>query len=135
MRYWLVKTEPEEYSYDDLERQRRDMWDGVRNALAQRHLREMKPGDQVLVYHSGKERAIVGVAQVVSNPYPDPTDGAGRSSTVDISPMGRLHRPISLAEVKQVSDFAEWELVRLPRLSVMPVPEGIWQRLMQLAQA
>lgn len=133
MAYWLVKTEPNEYSYDDLERAGKDMWDGVRNHLAQKHLRAMLPGDEVLIYHTGNERAIVGVGRVVSAPYPDPTDPTDKYITVDIAPVGRLQRPIPLAELKRWPEFAEWELVRLPRLSVMPVQPQWWARLLQLA--
>lgn len=133
MAYWLLKTEPNEYSYDDLERAGRDMWDGVRNHLAQKHLRTMQQGDQALIYHTGDERATVGMAEVVSSPFPDPTDTTGRFHAVDIVPIGRLQRPIPLAEVKQFPALSQWELVRLPRLSVVPVPPAIWQWLLQLA--
>lgn len=133
MAYWLVKTEPEVYSYDDLERAGRDMWDGVRNHTAKNHLNSMAPGEQVFIYHSGKERAIVGVAEVVSQPYPDPTEPSGKWVTVDMVPIGRLRRPISLAEVKQFPELADWELVRISRLSVMPVPPTVWEMLTQLA--
>lgn len=133
MAFWLVKTEPNEYSYDDLERAGRDMWDGVRNASAQNHLRSMRPSDPVFIYHTGRERAIVGVGQVVSEPYPDPTDESGKYVAVDIAAQGRLRRPISLAEVKQLPEFAEWELVRQGRLSVMPVPPPLWARLIELS--
>lgn len=135
MAYWLVKTEPHEYSYDDLERARRDMWDGVRNHAAQKHLRAMQPGDQVLIYHTGNERAIIGVGEVATSAYSDPTDTTGRAQAVDIVPLGRLKRPIALVEIKQLPEFGTWELVRLPRLSVMPVPPDVWSRLMQLAQS
>lgn len=135
MAFWLVKTEPHVYAYDDLERRGRDMWEGVRNNLAQRHLRSMAPGDRVMIYHSGSERAIVGLGEVVSAPYPDPTDPSGRCVTVDIAALGRLRRPVSLAEVKQHPEYTGWELVRLPRLSVMPVPPDIWHGLLRLAEA
>lgn len=135
--YWLLKTEPDVYSYSDLEKAGRDMWDGVRNAAAAKHLRAMRPGDLALVYHTGKERAAVGIAEVVSEPYPDPTadpaSNDGRWVAVDVSPRERLPRPVTLAEIKADPAFAGWELVRLPRLSVMPVPPALWQRILEMA--
>lgn len=133
MAYWLLKTEPREYSYHDLERAGRDVWDGVRNGLAQKNMRSMQPGDLAVIYHTGNERAMVGVAEVVSPPYPDPTAEDGSYVAVDVEPRGRLQRPISLAEVKEIPEFAEWELIRLPRLSVVPIRPEWWERLMVLA--
>ncbi|MCG0238309.1 MAG: EVE domain-containing protein [Firmicutes bacterium] len=133
MAYWLLKTEPEEYSYEDLERAGRDVWDGVRNPTAQRHLRAMQPGDLAFIYHTGTERAVVGIARVATAPYPDPQDPAGRFVVVDVEPAGRLPRKVTLAAIKADPAFAGWELVRLPRLSVMPVPEPLWQRILALA--
>lgn len=133
MAYWLLKTEPGEYAYADLEAAGRDVWDGVRNAVALRHLGAMRPGDQAFVYHSGKERAVVGVARVVSEPRPDPAGSDPRWIVVDVEPVGRLARPVSLAELKADRTFDGWELVRLPRLSVMPVPPGLWERILELS--
>ncbi len=133
MSLWLAKTEPESFSYSDLERLQRDMWDGVRNFTAAKHLGGMRPGDQVLIYHSVSEKAIVGVAEVVSQPYPDPTADDIRFVTVDMIPKYRLPRPVTLSEIKAIPDFAEWELVRQSRLSVMPVSEKRWQLIMKLA--
>jgi predicted RNA-binding protein with PUA-like domain len=131
--YWLLKTEPSAYSYDDLERLGRDRWDGVRNAVALRHLRAMAPGDLALVYHTGDERRAVGVCRVVSAPYPDPQAGDERLVVVDVAPAYRLPRPVTLAAIKADPAFAGWELVRQPRLSVMPVPEPLWRRLHAMA--
>ncbi len=135
MAYWLLKTEPSEYAYEDLERLGRDHWDGVRNAVAQRHLKAMRPGDQAFIYHTGDQRAVVGLAEVVSAPYPDPTASDPRWVVVDVTPKGRLPRPVTLAEMKADPAFAHWELVRLPRLSVMPVPPALWMRILQMAAA
>ncbi|HEY8449285.1 MAG TPA: EVE domain-containing protein [Bacillota bacterium] len=133
MAYWLLKTEPGEYAYADLERVGTDRWDGVRNAVALKHLRAMRPGDLALIYHTGSERAIVGVAEIVSDPYPDPA--AERWPVVDVRARRRLPRPVTLAEIKADPAFAAWELVRLPRLSVMPVPDEHWRRILAMAGA
>ncbi|GBG57681.1 hypothetical protein SPFL3102_00982 [Sporomusaceae bacterium FL31] len=134
MAYWLAKTEPESYSYDDLERLGRDGWNGVRNFTALKHISNMKPGDLVFVYHTGKEKAIVGVAGVVSQPYPDPTETDKRFIVADVEPRYRLDRPVSLKEIKQNPVFDEWELVRQSRLSVMPVTPEHWSLIHALAK-
>ena len=118
---WLVKTEPSEYSYADLERDGTAEWDGVTNPLAQRHLRAMRPGDDCVVYHSGSKRADVGLARVARDPYPDPTDPAGRRVWVDLAAERPLARPAPLATLKADPAFAESPLVRMARLSVMPL--------------
>lgn len=130
---WLVKTEPNEYSYADLERDGTAEWDGVTNALAQRHLRTMREGDVCVVYHSGGERAAVGLAQVVRDPYPDPTDPAGKRVWVDLRAERPLARPVSLAALKADSSFAESPLVRMSRLSVMPIEPGQLATIERLA--
>lgn len=134
MAYWLAKTEPESYSYDDLERLGRDRWNGVKNFTALKHISNMKPGDLVFVYHTGKEKAIVGVAGVVSQPYPDPTETDKRFIVADVEPRYRLDRPVSLKEIKQNPVFDEWELVRQSRLSVMPVTPEHWSLIHALAK-
>nr|BBH95644.1 ubiquinol-cytochrome c reductase [Thermogemmatispora argillosa] len=121
MAYFLVKTEPADYSVDDLEREQRTVWDGVRNPQAVRFIAQMRPGDWVLLYHSGVQAALVGLARVVSWPRPDPADQ--RSQVVDIEFVRRLVRPVTLREIKESRLFTDWSLVRQPRLSVMPVPE------------
>ncbi|HVB09629.1 MAG TPA: EVE domain-containing protein [Bacillota bacterium] len=127
--YWLVKTEPGDFSYDDLVRLKRDRWDGVRNPGALKNMRSMHPGDLAFVYHTGDERRIVGICRVVSEPYPDPRADDPRWVVVDVEPVERVMRPITLAEIKADPTYKDWELVRQGRLSVMPVPEAIWQRL------
>ena len=127
MAYWLAKTEPESFSYTDLEKLGRDCWDGVKNFAALKHMKNMKQGDLVFIYHTGKEKAIVGVAEVVSPPYPDPNETDKRFVVVDVEPRYPLERAVTLKEIKLNPAFQEWELVRQSRLSVMPVTEEHWQ--------
>ncbi|HWQ11382.1 MAG TPA: EVE domain-containing protein [Roseiflexaceae bacterium] len=131
--YWLLKTEPDSYSFADLEREGRTVWDGVANNAALLHLRAMRPGDLALIYHTGDERQAVGLAEVVSAPYPDPRAGDARLVVVDVRPLRRLARPVPLAAVKADPAFADFALVRQGRLSVVPVTPEQWARLMQLA--
>ena len=131
---WIVKTEPSTYSYDDLARQKTAVWDGVKNNLALKHLRSMKPGDQVLVYHTGDQKAVVGRAEVVSQPYPDPKQKDSKLTVVDLRAEGRLPRPVSLAEIKRDRAFADLALVRIGRLSVMPASVEQFKRLLKLGE-
>ena len=124
---WLLKTEPGEYSYDDLEREGRGRWDGVRNPVALGNLRAMRKGDRVLVYHTGGERAVVGTAEVVREAYPDPKAKNERLVVVDVEPRGRLARPVTLAEIKAMAEFAQSPLVRQGRLSVVPITAAQWK--------
>jgi predicted RNA-binding protein with PUA-like domain len=128
MSYFLAKSEPGTYSIDDLERDSRTMWDGVTNAQAVRVIREMRPGDTVFLYHSGKDTAVVGVARVVSEPRPDPNNA--KSSVVEFEYVGRVTPPVTLAEIKASKKFDEWALVRQSRLSTMPAPPEFvqWMR-------
>jgi len=129
--YWLMKTEPGEYSYSDLEQAGRDVWDGVKNFAALKNIKNMRPGDLVFIYHTGKEKSVTGVALVASGPYPDPEQEG--LYLVDLSAGYRLNRPVSLARIKSDPAFANWELVRLPRLSVMPVPAELWVKVHHMA--
>lgn len=126
---WLVKTEPSTYAFADLVREGRTAWTGVRNALAQQHLRAMRVGDDVLVYHTGSAKAVVGLARVARDPYPDPTAPGTSQVCVDLAPVEPLERPRPLATLKADADLAGFDLLRLPRLSVMPVPAAVWTRL------
>lgn len=126
---WLLKTEPGDYSYGELERAGRARWDGVRNPVAQRNLRAMQPGDRVLVYHTGDEKAVVGVAEVVRAAYPDPKYPEGKLVVVDLEPRGRLGRPVTLTEIKALAEFAESPLVRQGRLSVVPLTAAQWKAI------
>ncbi|MGE3268693.1 MAG: EVE domain-containing protein [Chloroflexota bacterium] len=126
MASWLLKTEPGEYSFADLERDGPAEWDGVKNAQAQINLRAMQEGDTCIIYHSMSERAAVGVAKVVKAPYPDPTDPAGKRVWVDLKAERRLERPVTLKELKAIPEFATCLLIRHTRLSVMPLtPEHL----------
>jgi predicted RNA-binding protein with PUA-like domain len=133
--YWIVKTEPSTYSYEDLARQKTAVWDGVKNNLALKHLRSMRPGDQVLVYHTGDEKAVVGVAEVTRAAYPDPKQKDPKLAVVDLKARERLPRPVPLAEIKGDRAFADLALVRIGRLSVMPASADQFQRLRKLGGA
>ncbi|AQS60542.1 ubiquinol-cytochrome C reductase [Desulforamulus ferrireducens] len=134
MAYWLAKTEPNCYSYADLARLSRDRWDGVRNFKALKYMRAMELGDLVFIYHTGKEKAIVGVAEVVATAYPDPEEQDPRYIVVDVSPRYPLDRPVTLKEIKANPVFGAWELVHQPRLSVMPVSEEHWTLIHHMAK-
>ncbi len=134
MAYWLAKTEPESFSYADLERLGRDRWNGVKNFAALKHMQNMKPGDLVFIYHTGKEKSVIGVAEVVSHAYPDPNETDSRLIVVDIEPRYHLDKPVTLREIKLNPAFQKWELVRQSRLSVMPVMEEYWQLVHSLAK-
>ena len=126
---WLVKTEPGSYSYDDLEREGRTVWEGVKNPAALGHLRAMAVGDEVLVYHTGDEKAVVGIAKAAGPAYVDPGDAAGKLYAVDVVPVKKLKSPVTLAAVKADKAFASFPLVRMSRLSVMPVTDDEWERI------
>ena len=129
---WLLKTEPSTYSFADLVRDGRTTWDGVSNPVALKHLRAMRKGDEALIYHTGEEKAIVGVARIASEPYPDPRAGDPKLVVVELEPVRPLSKPIPLAAVKADRRFAQFELVRIPRLSVLPVPAALWAGLLAL---
>jgi len=131
--HWILKTEPSEYAFADLQRDGRARWDGVTNALALKHLRSMHRGDPVLIYHTGDEKRLVGMATVASDPYPDPKAGDERIVVVDLEPGEPLRIPVTLAQVKGDPAFAELGLVRMSRLSVVPVPEVMWKRMLGMA--
>jgi predicted RNA-binding protein with PUA-like domain len=131
---WLVKEEPSSYSFDALLRDRRTSWTGVKNPLAQRHLKEIRKGERILYYHTGDEKAIVGIAVALSDAYPDPRDPSARLAAVDVGPVEKLPAPITLAAVKASHAFDEFPLVRMPRLSVMPVTDLEWKALLALGR-
>jgi len=126
---WLLKTEPSTYAYDDLERDKRATWDGVKNPVALKNLRAMKEGDAALIYHTGDEKAVVGTALVAREAYPDPEAKDPRLYVVDLTPAGRLPRPITLAEIKALPAFAESPLLRQGRLSVVPLTKEQWNAI------
>jgi predicted RNA-binding protein with PUA-like domain len=130
---FLVKEEPENYSFDAFVKDGGTTWSGVRNPLAQKHLRAIRKGDSVLYYHTGKEKAVVGVARASTAAYPDPADRTGKSHVVDLVPVKKLPRPVTLAEIKSDKRFADFPLTYMPRLSVMPVSEKQWEMILALA--
>jgi len=132
---WLFKTEPGAYSYDQLERDRRTVWDGVKNALALKHLSGVAAGDEVLFYHTGDEKAVVGVARVVRGAYPDPKQKDSRLLVVEIESGTRLPAPVTLAAMRLNRKLAGFDLLRLPRLSVMPVTAAQWAEVVRMARA
>ncbi len=129
MKRWLLKTEPGEYSYKDLEKEEVAVWDGVKAPAALKNLREMKSGDEVLIYHTGKEKAVVGTGRVVKEAYPDPEKENDRYVVVEVAVGKPLNRPVSLAVIKESNLFPDWELVKQPRLSVVPVSEEQWEKI------
>jgi predicted RNA-binding protein with PUA-like domain len=131
-RYWLLKTEPTTYSFDRLVAEGRAVWDGVRNNLALQHLRAMKAGDRALIYHSGADKAVIGTAKVVASAYADPKETDPKLVVVDIAPDARLAVPVPLAAIKADPAFADFQLVRNSRLSVMPASAEQWKRLVSL---
>ncbi|MBI4476937.1 MAG: EVE domain-containing protein [Acidobacteria bacterium] len=132
---WLFKEEPTHYSFDDLVHDGKTEWSGVRNPLAQKHLHEVRKGDRIFYYHTGDEKAIVGIAKALSNAYADPDDPSGKRAVVDVGPVKKLARPVTLAEIKANRTFATFPLVRMGRLSVMPVPEREWEEIERMARA
>jgi predicted RNA-binding protein with PUA-like domain len=133
MSYWLLKSEPESYAYADLVRDGTTVWDGVANNAALKHMRDVKPGDQALIYHTGDERQAVGVAEVTSLPYPDPRGDDPKLVVFDIRSARALARPVTLAAIKADPFFADFALVRQGRLSVVPVTPDQWERLLAMA--
>jgi predicted RNA-binding protein with PUA-like domain len=133
MAYWLIKSEPSAYSWDQLVKDKKTSWTGVRNFQAQINLKAMKVGDRAFFYHSGEGKEIVGIAEVARTAYPDPTDKDGKSATVDFKAIEPVKRPVTLAEIKADPKFKEMKLVRQSRLSVSPVSEEHWKLLMKMA--
>jgi predicted RNA-binding protein with PUA-like domain len=132
---FLFKTEPSTYSYSDLVRDKHAVWDGVSNPVALRHLSTLKKGDTVVIYHTGDEKSVVGLATAASDPYPDPKLGDPRRLVTDLTPDRSLPKPVSLAQVKADAVLKTTELARLPRLSIMPFTPVHFRRLLELAGA
>jgi predicted RNA-binding protein with PUA-like domain len=133
MAYWLIKTEPGVYCYDDLVKQKKTVWSGVTNAAALKNIRAIRKGDELFFYHTGGEKRIVGVARALSGAYRDPKAKDEKWAVFDVAPARRLARAVTLAEIKAQQEFANWELVRQGRLSVMPVPDKIWNAVLKMA--
>jgi predicted RNA-binding protein with PUA-like domain len=130
--YWILKTDADTYPFDQLERERRTVWDGVSNPLALKHIRSMAPGDAVLIYHSNVGKDLVGLARVASAPYADPKHQDPKLAVVDIEADRPLPKPVSLSAVKADPAFVDLGLVRMSRLSVIPVPADQWRKLLQM---
>lgn len=128
MRYYLLKTEPSEYSYDDLIKEGKTIWDGVKNKFALKFIKQMEIDDLAFIYHTGKEKQIVGLAKVVSKPYLDKND----LPVVDVEPVRKFNKPLKLSEIKKIDDFKDFYLVKMPRLSVMEVPENLANKIFSL---
>ena len=131
---WLFKEEPTHYSFANLQKDGRTVWAGVKNALAQKHLREVRKGDRIFYYHTGDEKAVVGVAKAASDAYPDPADKTGKAHVVDLVPVKKLKNPVTLSAIKADKRFADFPLVRISRLSVMPVSDAEWDRIEKMAR-
>ena len=131
---WLFKEEPEHYSFDDLVKDGKTTWTGVRNPLAQKHLRSVAKGDRIFFYHTGNQKSVVGVMKALGPAYPDPADASGKLYAVDVAPVGKLENPVTLAAIKADKSFAAFPLVRMSRLSVMPVNEQEWTRIEKMSR-
>jgi predicted RNA-binding protein with PUA-like domain len=131
MNYWLVKQEPSLYDYDKLVKEKKTVWDGVHNNLALKHIRSMKKGDTALFYHTGDEKQVVGIIEITTGPYPNSKEENERFVVVNVKPISKLKRPVTLDEIKKDKIFKNWELLRISRLSVMPVPKEIWDAIIK----
>ena len=134
MQYWLLKTEPETYSFSDLVREGTTVWDGVRNHQAKANLDRMGKGDQVLIYHTGKERSAVGRGFISRAAYPDPTDPTDTWLAVDVTATGPLACPVALKTLRQRDDFVDSTLLTAPRLSVVPIPPPLWEEMLRMSE-
>jgi predicted RNA-binding protein with PUA-like domain len=134
MARWLFKEEPDHYNFADLERDGTTLWDGVTNAQARLNLRKVKRGERILYYHTGKEKAVVGEMKAVGNPMPDPKDADPKAVVVKVEAVRRWPRPVTLKEIREDPELAQWDLVRNSRLSVMSVTEAQWRRVEELSR-
>ncbi len=132
--YWLLKTEPADYAWEDLWQEGKTIWDGVRSPAALQNLRYMQPGDLAFIYHTGRERAVAGIARITGKPYPDPRGDDPRLQVIDLQPLESLPRRVSLQQIKESGLFPDWELVRRPRLSVVPVSPEQWKQIRSWAE-
>jgi predicted RNA-binding protein with PUA-like domain len=131
---WLFKEEPANYSFDDLAKDKKTSWTGVKNPLAQKNLRSVKKGDEIFFYHTGDEKSVVGIMRAAGDPYADPADKTGKLVALDVAPVKKLAAPVTLAAVKADKRFATFPLTRLPRLSVMPVTDEQWELILKMAK-
>lgn len=134
MNYWLLKTEPTVYSYSDLERDEKTVWDGVTNPYALRNIRAVNKGDLVFIYHTGEEKQVAGIAEIVSEPDNDPESDDPRLWVFEVKAKRKLKKPVTLAQVKADKRFRDSTLARNPRLSVQPMPENLWKAILEMAE-
>ncbi|HWE03985.1 MAG TPA: EVE domain-containing protein [Tepidisphaeraceae bacterium] len=134
MSYWLLKTEPDSYSWDDLVRDKKTVWDGVANNAALKNIRAMNKGDLALIYHTGDERQAMGIAEITSKPYADPKEVYEKRAVIDVKAKKKLFHPVTLGQFKADKVFEGWMMLRIGRLSVVPVPEEMWNRIIELSQ-
>lgn len=134
LKYWLLKSEPTVYSYDNLVADKKAVWDGVSSFAALKHMRSMEKGDLAFVYHSGDEKAVIGIARIESEAYPDPKEKDPRLVVFDLKPKEKLKKPVTLAAIKANKVFAQFPLVRIPRLSVMPVEKKLWDLILKMSR-
>lgn len=134
MNYWLVKSEPDSYSYERLEREGKTMWEGVRNYAARNNLRAMKEGDLALFYHSVTGTEVVGICKIAKEAYPDPTAEKGDWSVVDVVPFKKLNKPVSLQTIKATPELQNTALIRIGRLSVMPLEKAEFEKILELGE-
>ncbi len=133
--YWLFATDPDEYSFSDLERDTATVWDGVTDYVALKNLRDVETDEEALIFHAGNELAIVGIARITSDPYPDPRGSGEDQVAVDVVPERRLERPVPLAEIEDLPEFQDWDLIDDPDLWVVPVTPELWQRIQEVSAA
>jgi predicted RNA-binding protein with PUA-like domain len=131
---WLFKEEPTHYGFDEFVKDKRTAWSGVKNPVAQKHLHAVRKGDRIFYYHTGDEKSVVGIAKALGDAYPDPNDPSGKMAVVDVAPVKKLPRPVTLKEVKADVRFKDFPLVRISRLSVMPVTDQQWEWIEQMAR-
>ena len=131
---WLFKEEPSNYSFDELTKDKKTVWSGVRNPVAQRNLSSVQKGDRIFFYHTGDEKSVVGIAKALGDAYPDPADKTGTFFAVDVEPVKKLKAPVTLASIKGDPKFATFVLTRVPRLSGMPVSDEEWRQILEMAE-
>lgn len=133
--YWLFVTDPNEYSFDDLLRDTATVWDGVEDYTSLSNLRDVEPNEEILIFHSGTEMAIVGIARAASDTYPSPRSRNAEDVAVDLEPVRRLERPVALAEIEDLPELQDFDLITNPDLTVMEVTPEVWNRVLELSQA
>lgn len=133
MNYWLLKTEPSDYTYDQLVKDNKTVWDGVGHNTALINIRNSRKGDLVFIYHTGDERQVVGIAELISDPYKDPKSDNPKMTVFDIKPVKKLVKPVTLAQIKADKRFSEFRLVKESRLSVVSVPKEIWDSILKIS--